>query len=210
MEALSSALICTLVIDPAEGEPSFHEQLVSYERVVDQIRFKRQPLRPARVIFLCRNSGHDNDPVPPPPHGHLSWTARLEEYEMCCDENLWKFGPVNVENGRDIHSTFATIASRRILRSHESQGDDSDGSQQSDPPPCYDAEMDSDYMPEIAEEVPEWMTHLHVQSDSEDEHDAFTPQVLRGPLGSPLGVNSARYSGENRFQWLSPMQKGAA
>jgi len=209
MEALSSALICTLVIDPSEslGEPSFHEQLLQYERVVDKIHFSRKPLRPARAILLCRHSGKESDEVKTPP-GHLKWTARLEEHEMCVDENLWKFGPVNLKDTKAIHSAFATIASKRIMRGGTSQGEDSDGSQQSEPPPCYDAEMDEEFLPKIEEdEEPIWMTHLHEVTDSEDEHDTglLTPlQAERQPLGP------SRYGSGSRQQWLSPMQRGAA
>jgi hypothetical protein len=204
MEALSAALVCTLVIDPDEGESSFHEQLLQYERVVDQIHFNRKPLRPARVIILCRNHGNAADPVPPPPAGHLLWSARLEEHEMCLDENLWKFGPMNLRDAHEIHSSFATVASKRIMRGHESHGEDSDGSQQSDPPPCYDAEMDACYMPNISEdEEPVWMTHLHEVTDSEDEGNQEDGHLM------PFSLGVSRYSG-GRTNWLSPMQRGAA
>lgn len=206
MEALSSALISILVVDPADGEPSFHEQLLQYERVVDQIHFARKPLRPARAIILCRHEGQPDDPVATPP-GHLHWTSRLEEYEMCLDDNLWKLGPVNLTNGMDVHSVFATIASKRIMRGHESQGEESDGSQQSDPPPCYDAEMDEEHMPNTSEdEEPIWMTHLHEVTDSEDERESATLMMHQGDM-SPLGPS--RYTG-GRQQWLSAMQRGAA
>lgn len=207
MEALSSAIVCTLVIDPGPGEPSFHEQLLAYERVVDQIHFTRKALRPARAILLCRR-GEDDGFLSPP--GHLSWEARLEEYEMCCDENVWKLGPVLMKQPQEIHSAFATIASKRILRGHESQGEDSDGSQQSDPPPCYDAEMDWENVPEFEEdEQPIWMTHLHeiTESENEDDDDGDVFQPLNEAHHAPLGPS--RFSG-NRQQWLSAMQRGAA
>lgn len=209
MEALSSALVCTLVIDPGPGEPSFHEQLLSYERVVDQIHFTRKALRPARAVLLCRRTD-EGEEMPAPPPGHLSWEARLEEYEMCCDENVWKLGPVQMKEPQSIHSAFATIASKRILRGQESQGEDSDGSQQSDPPPCYDAEMDWENVPDLAEdENPIWMTHLHeiTESENEDDDDGDHFEPLNEAHHAPLGPS--RFSG-NRQQWLSPMQRGAA
>jgi hypothetical protein len=203
MEALSSALVCILVVDPVKGEPSFHEQLLQYERVVDQIHFTRKPLRPARALLLCRHKGCGSDETAPPPAGHLPWTKRLEEHEACLDEHLWKLGPVNLHDAQALHEAFATIATQRVVRSEGSLGEDSDGSQQSDAPPCYEAEQDLDHPPIIEEdEEPCWMTNLAVDTDTEDE-SARMPEQANDTLGH------ARYSG-NRATWMSPMQRGAA
>jgi len=202
MEALSSALVCVLVIDPVEGEPSFHEQLLQYEREVEQIHFTRKPLRPARAILLCRHEGADLEKVSPPPAGHLPWQKRLEEHEACLDENLWKLGPVTLTDPGALHAAFATIASQRVVRGQDSLGEDSDGSQQSDAPACYEAEMDLELIEEGDEEQPEWMAHLHIESESEDESE----------IPSELGASSphGRYTGNRTTAWMSPMQRGAA
>lgn len=208
MEALPSAIVCVLVTDPREGEPSFHEQLLQYEKVVDQIHFVKKPLRPARAVLLCRHASNAEE-EPPPPSGHLPWQKRLEEHEACLDDNLWKFGPVCLKDDASIHEQFATIAIQRIVRGQESQGEDSDGSQQSDAPPCYEAEHDSDNPPEIAEdEEPVWMTHLNVETDSESEDGRYDSAPMPG-TGPTLAVYG-RYSRGNRASWLSPMQRGAA
>merc|ERR1711865_711158 len=94
MEALSCALVCTLVVDPAEGEPSFHEQMTVYERLIDQIHFAKKALRPARAILLIRQNDEGTDE---------SWKKRLEEHETCLDEQVWKFGPVGLSDGSELH-----------------------------------------------------------------------------------------------------------
>merc|ERR1719375_1330824 len=135
----------------------------------------------------------------------MTWDRRLEEFEMCYDGSaLWKFGPVSLSDSIGIHAVFSTVASKRVMRGQESQGEDSDGSQQSDPPPCYDAEMDDDHLPDIQEdEEPVWMTHLHEVTDSEDEGNQEDGHLM------PFSLGVSRYSG-GRTNWLSPMQRGAA
>lgn len=192
-EALSSALVFVLTVDPKDGEVNFHEQLLEYERVVDALHFARKPLRPARAILLASNSGPSSELVEPP-KGHMRWTDRLSEYEMCVEENLWKFGPVDLSEAQDILEVFGTIASQRIMRSQGSIGEDSDGSQQSEPPPLYEAERDADWLTGVAEEEPEyWMTQLAADS-GQDSFDDDEPKA----------------SSSFKHGWLNAMQRGAA
>jgi hypothetical protein len=200
-DALSSAMVCVLVIDPVEGELSFHEQLLQYERLVDQIRFRKKPLRPARAILLCRHAGEPSDPVATP-KGHLSWQARLEEYEMCMDENMWKFGPVSLQTANGIHAAFATMASQRVFRGQDSTGEESDGSQQSEPPPLYEAEGDLDTI----EDDGELDIILSNLQSVEKESVAVRSPTNKGALG----FESPNFKSSKPTSWMSQMQKGAA
>mmetsp|Transcript_61225 Transcript_61225/g.112238 ORF Transcript_61225/g.112238 Transcript_61225/m.112238 type:complete len:453 (-) Transcript_61225:161-1519(-) len=192
-EALSSALVCVLIVDPKDGEPSFHEQLLEYERLVDTLLFHRKPLRPARAMLLASHSGPSSQLVEPPA-GHMRWTERLSEYEMCVEENLWKFGPVDLSDAQDILAVFGTIASERIMRSQGSIGEDSDGSQQSDPPPLYEAECDAEWLTGTIEEEPEyWMAQLAADV-GQDRLDDDEPKASSG----------------FKHGWLNAMQRGAA
>lgn len=196
-EALSSALVCVLTVDPKAGEMTFHEQLLEYERIVDALLFTRKPLRPARAILLACHDVAGCESVRPP-KGHMRWTERLAEYEMCVEENLWKFGPVDLNDAHQLLGVFGDIASSRILRSENSAGEDSDGSQQSDPPPLYEAEFDPDWHNDTIEEEPQiCFTQLSVDVD-------------QGPLADddlrPLRMTSSGFEKD----LLSPMERGAA
>jgi len=217
MEALSCSLICTLLVNPADGEPSFHDQIVLYERLIDQIRFTKKKLRPARAIVLFQRrvagigeGGEENI-------AYESWRTRLEEHQQSVDQKTSQtFGPIMLENEVEIHSTFATIASSRVMRSALTSGEDSDGSQTSEAPPCWGVETDGKTF-EIEENVqPVWLAKLSkVDYGSEGELE-FIPEVEgeleRAPMSSTRSSQSgtsSKYSGK-RDSWLSPMQKGAA
>jgi len=211
MEALSCALVCTLVVDPAEGEPSFHEQMTVYERLIDQIHFAKKALRPARAILLIRQNDEGTDE---------SWKKRLEEHETCLDEQVWKFGPVGLSDGSELHDAFATIASKRVMRKDLSDGEDSDGSQESDAPPIYMTEGEGLPTDPGVYSEPIWLTRLGVDpaekdmevlpdidEEGEDEECISPSSTFKQSSSEQSGFS--KYSGK-QMNWLSPMQKGAA
>lgn len=71
------------------------------------------------------------------------WLQQLTEYEQI-EENMLKFGPVDLTDPAALHSAFGTFASSRILRGEQSAGEDSDGSQESEGSPNWGAERDPD------------------------------------------------------------------
>jgi len=134
---------------------------------------------------------------------------------MCIDESLWKFGPVRFKDSNAIHAAFATMASRRILRHHESHGEDSDGSQNSDPPPCYEAEGELDRI----EETPELemiISSLAKQVDTDAEEDYSGDELGKSLRSSGSNKRSDGTLGmKNPYRskpqgWMNKMERGAA
>lgn len=137
-DALSNSVVFVLVVDPQKGEPTFEEQLLQYERAVYELRARRRILRPARAILLhCR----DKDSPQANPSSKDGWAKRLDEWEQG-DGPVCKFGPLDLRDPDAYHAVFARIASDRIVRSSRSDGGESDGSQESDAPPAWEAESD--------------------------------------------------------------------
>mmetsp|Transcript_40999 Transcript_40999/g.112772 ORF Transcript_40999/g.112772 Transcript_40999/m.112772 type:complete len:489 (+) Transcript_40999:67-1533(+) len=202
-EALSSVLVYVLCID---GPTDFAQQLRCYEDVVTEMHHRHKPLRQARFVLLVRTCGtpldaevaqerHSADEESglaqqPEAQTCKTWYDRLAEFELV-EENLVKYGPVDLQDASGIHAVFATIASLRITRSGQSGGDESDGSQDSDPPPHYEAERD-----------PDW----------EDPNDgtAYGADIFADfSQGDESFTLSEERSGF-KFSWMSDIERGAA
>mmetsp|Transcript_58942 Transcript_58942/g.140706 ORF Transcript_58942/g.140706 Transcript_58942/m.140706 type:complete len:403 (+) Transcript_58942:152-1360(+) len=209
-EALSSALVYIFVINPGRQDHDFHRQVLAYERAVSELHFRSKPLRPARAVILCRRpeeqaestaASSSSAAAPEARSDQRSWEAQLSDLEMV-EDNLWKFGPIDLSDVDTLHATFATIASKRILRGERSGGDESDGSQDSDAPPQYDAEVDPN---RNYEEMEAWMmTQLGDPYSYEAPDDDDPGSGGEGDLTSPKRKERFKHD------WLSPLEKGAA
>mmetsp|Transcript_6490 Transcript_6490/g.15820 ORF Transcript_6490/g.15820 Transcript_6490/m.15820 type:complete len:398 (-) Transcript_6490:40-1233(-) len=200
-EALSSALVFLLVINPRPNENNFHRQILSYERAVAELHFHSKPLRPARAVILGKwPSDESAEADAAADSTHPPWEMQLRDLELV-EENLWKFGPIDLTDTEAMHATFATIASARILRKERSGGDESDGSQDSDAPPQYEAEADParDFG-----QMEAWMMTQLADPYSYEAPDEDGPGSGSEDLSSPKRVERFKHD------WLSPIERGAA
>eukprot|EP00928_Gymnodinium_smaydae_P048469 TRINITY_DN32400_c0_g1_i1.p1 TRINITY_DN32400_c0_g1~~TRINITY_DN32400_c0_g1_i1.p1 ORF type:complete len:499 (-),score=131.20 TRINITY_DN32400_c0_g1_i1:19-1515(-) len=136
-EALSSAFIYTLLLNPGDDEEMLVEQLGNFDIAVDGLRGPKRHLRTTRAVLLLTrgepaSSGDGRD-----------WKTLLDEFELVHD-GLWKLGPIRVEDSEGLYKALAGVASSRLLRAQESNGCDSDGSHSSLCPPTWQAEREDD------------------------------------------------------------------
>merc|ERR1711972_1116369 len=123
-----------MIVDPADGEPSFTAQIGEYARFVDRMRQEPRQLRSARaVILVC----HEDDAA-----CRESWTRDLGEFEVV-NGGLWRFGPFLLGDTEALFGAFATLSSTRIMKNKGKEECDSDLSNFSDPPPVFETEMAS-------------------------------------------------------------------
>lgn len=116
-----------------------------------------------------------------------SWEEKLADYEFV-ESNLCKFGPVSLKDEDGLHGVFSKIALSRILRAQESGGDESDGSQESDAPPNYEAERDPD----------DELSGRQLEDDN------------AGLFGDSGRLTDLRMQSPYRHSWLSALERGAA
>jgi len=122
-EALSAAIVYVLTIDTCrEGDPAgesdFQDQLEAFRCSVAGLRTNtRARLRPVKVVLLCCSRGSSAVPK----SSLEQWAVQLADFEQ---ENgdLWKFGPVSLESGDNLHATLAEMTSARIV--HIQSGSD--------------------------------------------------------------------------------------
>lgn len=109
-EASSSVVVFILTVDgPLSGAGGFEEQLLDLAAAVERIRGRgKAKHRPVRAVILCQAQADTGAGEP--------WAATLSEFENKHGE-LWKFGPLALQDGDALHATFSEIVSWRIDKS---------------------------------------------------------------------------------------------
>lgn len=112
-EALATVMVFTLSVGaPLEGQGSFEEQLRRLRVLVDRMRSRgKAKLRPVRAVVLIQSQ---SEAEARSDQGE-QWAAGLADFEYAHGE-LWKFGPLSLQDGDSLHSTFAEMASARIAK----------------------------------------------------------------------------------------------
>jgi len=153
-EALHTALIYVIHVNPSPSQESVQEQLNHYGYILNELRQQNRRLRPSRAILLVRTASADSD------LGNLdcgyegNWQEEIEEFEAI-HNNIDRAGPVSVNDAVALRKLFESIAVTKKNRLSVSQGSDSEGSNTSLPPPLYEAECESDFFtPEQFEAKP--------------------------------------------------------
>mmetsp|Transcript_94525 Transcript_94525/g.282243 ORF Transcript_94525/g.282243 Transcript_94525/m.282243 type:complete len:396 (-) Transcript_94525:135-1322(-) len=122
-EALSTCFVFCLVVDGQSAADSqieghlhveaFAEQLLNLRRrsseVVLRTRHSMPDVRPLCAVLLLQLSQESRSRTT-----SEDWQHRLSEFEAEHGE-LWKFGPIWLEDGNELHSTFSMI-SRGMLK----------------------------------------------------------------------------------------------
>jgi len=115
LEALSTAMVFVLLVDsPSGGQPnSLQQQLQELAAAIARSRSQtRSKLRPVRAVILC--SAGDAGAQPEAGfQGEDSWSSALADFEQVHGD-MWKFGPVPLQDGDLLHAAFAEIVSVRI------------------------------------------------------------------------------------------------
>lgn len=119
-EGLSTANVYTLSIDTVrDGDSDFKAQLEELEKSLQRLRANvRARCRPVKALLLCcaRPEGLE-------PRSSLErWAVELADFEQVQGE-MWKFGPVCIEHGEDLHATFVEMTSARIVHVRKSDAD---------------------------------------------------------------------------------------
>lgn len=178
-DALSTVVLLSLTIDPKDGEPTVNDQLFGWENLICEMRRVQRKLRPSRAILLTRRHDTVVDDARSASCDMPSWEEKLADFEEI-DGPAWKFGPVHMREGNELHSFFSEISSVRIVRAKCSDDADSDGSHASSAPPLWEAER------------------CVYEEDDEEEEDAHEGPA---PSSAPPAINVA---------YLSLMEQGAA
>jgi len=139
-EALRTAFIYVLHVNPSRCQDSFQTQLVHYGYILNELRQQNRRLRPSRAILLVRTR-REGLGVVETGDFEGNWQDELEEFEVVHGD-ICKCGPVFTDDTASIRSIFETVAISRKNRFSESVGSDSDGSNLSTSPPFYEAECD--------------------------------------------------------------------
>lgn len=109
-EVLSTVIIFTLSLD--RGLEYFEEQLESMAADVETMRTKNKAkFRPVRAVLLCNNTS--DDPDAGQTQHEETWSAALSDYESIHGE-LWKFGPLNLQDKGAVRAVFAEMADCRV------------------------------------------------------------------------------------------------
>jgi len=126
-EALSTCMVFVLVVDEcaeAAGEDGLAEQLQNVARWSQEMSLRTQDMpetRPWRAALLVR-AGHDAGSQLPvsgggsEPSATEEWRRTLDDWEARHGE-LWKFGPIPLEDGSALHATFAQMAGHMLGKS---------------------------------------------------------------------------------------------
>jgi len=127
-EALSSAIVYCLDIarKDATGEPAFAEQL---EALKDSIRTMRERsrsnLRPVKALLL-----YSSDNVRPTSSLEV-WALQLADFEQELGD-MWKFGPMMLQDADGMHGIFQEITfvrTSRIASKKDFEAEDQDAEQ---------------------------------------------------------------------------------
>eukprot|EP00448_Togula_jolla_P007914 CAMPEP_0170594660 /NCGR_PEP_ID=MMETSP0224-20130122/14123_1 /TAXON_ID=285029 /ORGANISM="Togula jolla, Strain CCCM 725" /LENGTH=277 /DNA_ID=CAMNT_0010918741 /DNA_START=78 /DNA_END=911 /DNA_ORIENTATION=+ len=135
-EALQTAFVFVLHVNPSKSEDTVQEQLSHYGYILNELRQQNRRLRPSRALLLVRTDNGEAER-----NRQDSWEEELEEFELV-HGNIRKCGPVAVDDAVGIRGIFQDIAMSRKSRRFASHGSDSEGSCTSEPPARYEAERE--------------------------------------------------------------------
>jgi len=181
LEASTTCMIFVLSVD--SGSESFTSQMQSVTDLLQLLRCRSSPeLRPVRAMLLCRSG--EQASVSEKDSDYASeesikggWRSELSEFEDIYGP-MWKFGPIDIQNGVELHSVFATIASERIQKNRKATGDNDvaeDEEEEDTLPPMWgEAECD-----EVVDAEPSQNT----ESASRSGPKKRLSQTLNGLLG---------------------------
>jgi len=141
-EALRTAFVFVLHVNPSGSQASLQEQLTHYGYILNELRQQKRGLRPSRAVLLVRTENADaEEDSQDPADFQDSWENELEEFELVHGD-IHKCGPVSVDDAVGLGNIFQNIAISRKSRRCASRGSDSDGSNISNPTPLYEAERE--------------------------------------------------------------------
>lgn len=123
-DASSTAMVFCITVDPAPSAPSLDAQLHALLEVLQERRRKKKKYRPAWAVLLCHSGKENSDELEP-------WSFEIDEFEREHGA-LWRFGPTTCQNGGELYSVFAKIASQRIHASEHLETASNDSPEQSD------------------------------------------------------------------------------
>mmetsp|Transcript_173973 Transcript_173973/g.557722 ORF Transcript_173973/g.557722 Transcript_173973/m.557722 type:complete len:428 (-) Transcript_173973:221-1504(-) len=123
-EAMSSAIVYVLWIDGKthDGESNFDDQLQGFRESLKLLRSNsRARLRPVKAVLLLYTGKTSGAPKP----GLERWALSLADFEQTDGGDLWKFGPLCLEDLDLLHATFAEMTTTRLKHAQNDKDDPS-------------------------------------------------------------------------------------
>jgi len=121
-ESMSAAIVYVLWIDGQnpEGACNFQDQLQGMTSAIDNYRSRskarKRPVKAVLLLFERRESGA-------PKSGLETWALNLTDWEHRHGD-LWKFGPLCMEDLDSLHGTFAEMTSSRLKHAQNDKEED--------------------------------------------------------------------------------------
>jgi len=111
-EAMGACVVYILWVDgkTRDGESNFDDQLQGFEDSLAHFRSTTKArLRPVKAVLLLYQSSATGKPRA----GLEKWALTLSDFEHA-NGDLWKFGPLCMEDPEALHATFAEMTSARL------------------------------------------------------------------------------------------------